>query len=206
MPPGPSTARPKPGTIGAVATTAPTTLGATFLLQYLKAPALVGAVAPSSDGLARAMSQRAHGFGTILELGAGTGAITRQLVADHPATPLLLFEHDARLARTLAHRFPARFVYSGCVHEQARAMLDVPADTVAVSSLPFRSLPASVRAPTQALIEDFLLASPNRRLVQFTYGRGVPFVTHRHALKWKLSQRVWRNVPPAAVWVLQQEQ
>lgn len=54
----------------------------TFLRQYVCEPSVVGAVAPSSQALARALCepfQQAAKPGRVLEVGAGTGPVTRQL-------------------------------------------------------------------------------------------------------------------------------
>jgi phosphatidylethanolamine/phosphatidyl-N-methylethanolamine N-methyltransferase len=149
------------------------------------------------------MSSHAQGFDHIVELGAGTGPITAQLQADHPRASLTLFERDSKHAGQLARRFPAAAVFDGCLHDHASVLLAHPARTVAVSALPFRSLPASVRVPTIELLEAFLLEHPMRRLVQFTYGWREPFTCSVPALKWGRHRRVWANLPPAAVWTLQ---
>ena len=180
----------------------PTGGSARFLWQYLRSPALVGAVAPSSAALARAMSRQARGYAHILEFGAGTGAITRQLAQDHGESRLTLFERDVRLARALARRHPNAPVWDGCLHERAAIVLGQPAHCVAVSSLPFRSLPASVLGPTIEIVEAFLLAHPGRKLVQYTYGLRVPFDVSTPRLAWARHGRVWTNVPPAGVWTL----
>jgi phospholipid N-methyltransferase len=80
----------------------------------------------------------------------------------------------------------------------------IPDASVTVSSLPFRSLPETVAQQVIALLKDFLLASPKRRLVQYTYGQRVPFDSPHRALVWKRQQLVLRNIPPAWVWTLQQ--
>jgi phospholipid N-methyltransferase len=89
----------------------------------------------------------------------------------------------------------------GCVHERVDDLLAQPARAVAVSSLPFRSLPGNVAATTIAAIERFLLDHPERRLVQYSYGLRAPFAFRDARLAWRRVERVWRNVPPAIVWV-----
>jgi phosphatidylethanolamine/phosphatidyl-N-methylethanolamine N-methyltransferase len=49
-----------------------------FFKQWLKAPATVGAVAPSSRCLADAMADGVESFEAIVEVGAGTGVGTHQ--------------------------------------------------------------------------------------------------------------------------------
>ena len=173
-----------------------------LFLRYLRSPGLVGAVVPSSNTLARAMSRQAHGYRHILELGAGSGPITRQLAHDHGEDSLTLFELDSRLAHSLAKRYPRAKVWDGCLHERAERLLQQPGRSVAVSSLPFRSLPPEVLKPTVAVIEAFLNADPDRKLVQFTYGLRAPFDVTTPGLAWARCARVWSNVPPAHVWTL----
>jgi phospholipid N-methyltransferase len=173
----------------------------TMLVQFLRAPTFMGGIVPSSPVLARAMSRQAAGFDAIVEVGAGTGAVTRRLVVDHPRAALTLVEREPQLARRLARAFSRARVHDGCVHERIDCLLEQPARTVTVSSLPFRSLPEDVAHATGAAIERFLLADPARRLVQYSYGLREPFAFRDARLAWRRVERVWRNVPPAIVWV-----
>ena len=172
-----------------------------MLVQFLRAPNFMGGIVPSSSVLARAMSRQATGFDAIVELGAGTGAVTRRLVADHPRAALTLIEREQQLARRLARSYSHARVRDGCVHDRVDCLLEQPPRTVAVSSLPFRSLPEDVANATGAAIERFLLADPARRLVQYSYGLREPFAFRDARLSWRRVERVWRNVPPAIVWI-----
>lgn len=176
-------------------------LADTMLVQFLRAPALVGGIVPSSPVLARAMSRQAFGFESIVELGGGTGSVTRRLAADHPRIPLTVIEREPTLARRLAISCAHARIRTGCVHECEKDLLELPARAVAVSSLPFRSLPVDVAAVTIGTLERFLLAHPARRLVQYSYGLRAPFDFCDRRLCWRRVARVWRNVPPAVVWV-----
>ena len=175
--------------------------GESFLAHFLRAPALVGGVVPSSRVLARTLSRHAVGFDAIVELGAGAGSVTRWLAADHPRARLTVVERDAAMARRLTRQWPRARICAACVHERPDAMLVQPPRTVAVSSLPFRSLPDELARETAAVIERFLLADPARRLVQYSYGLREPFEFSDARLRWRRAERVWRNVPPAIVWV-----
>ena len=68
-----------------------------FLLEYLKNPRFIGAVAPSGINLSRRMI-RPINFKTakvIVEYGPGTGSFTRELVVHrNPGTALLLIERN----------------------------------------------------------------------------------------------------------------
>ena len=175
-------------------------LSDTMLVQFLRAPTFMGGIVPSSAVLARAMSRQAAGFDAIVEVGAGTGAVTRRLVADHPRTALTLVEREPTLARRLARAFSHARVHDGCVHERVDCLLEQPPRTIAVSSLPFRSLPDDVADATIDALECFLLAARGRRLVQYSYGLRAPFAFRDPRLAWRRVERVWRNVPPAIVW------
>jgi len=77
-----------------------------------------------------------------------------------------------------------------------------PAPAAVVSSLPFRSLPQALRELTVASIERFLHRVPGSKLVQFTYLPRAPFEASPD-FRWHRADWVWRNAPPAGVWVLQ---
>lgn len=176
-----------------------------FLRHYLSAPSLVGAVVPSSVHLALAMCRHTQGARHIIELGAGTGAITQHLRASFPNVPTVVVEREEEQAAALETRFGRCKVVAKCLHEVPELLEDVPAETVIVSSLPFLSLPKDVAEPTIAMIEAFLREDPRRKLVQFTYGFGCPFQAGA-SLQWKRRQLVVRNVPPAWIWTLQSTQ
>lgn len=174
-----------------------------FLLAALTHPGTVGAVLPSSRDLAQAMAQAAQGAGLLVELGAGTGAITAELRREHPRTPLVAVELQRDLARHLRRRHPGIEVRQQPAHEALAGLADAPADAVVVSSLPFRSLPDELRRPSIEAVCEFLCAGADRRLVQYTYQPRIPFPVPPDApLQWRRLCTVWRNVPPAGVWEL----
>jgi phospholipid N-methyltransferase len=167
-------------------------------------PTMVGALLPSSRALALAMAEAADGAKLIVELGAGTGAITAGLVERHPHVPTIAVELQDEMAQMLSERFPKVDVRAASAHRVLRTLDAAADDDVAVvSSLPFRSLPPRWSEPTRVAIEDFLLAGARRRLVQYTYQPRVPFDLRDGArLRWQRERVVWRNAPPAWVWTL----
>jgi phosphatidylethanolamine/phosphatidyl-N-methylethanolamine N-methyltransferase len=174
-----------------------------FMFLALSRPSTVGAILPSSRRLAETMARAAHGAQRIVELGAGTGAITAALRRHHPDVPLLAVELEPRLARQLRERFPTVEVRAAAAHLVLREATDLPGDTVLVSSLPFRSLPPRLRLRSSVAIERFLTAQPGRRLVQYSYVPREPFpLRARGPLRWRRLAAVWGNAPPAWVWEL----
>lgn len=80
-----------------------------FLKKFLTEGSRIAAVAPSSRAMAHALCVHVHGDRpqTIVELGAGTGAVTREAARRmHPESQLLAVERDvefmARLRQTAA--------------------------------------------------------------------------------------------------------
>lgn len=172
-----------------------------LILSMLRDPARTGALLPSSRSLARAMAAAAGNAERIIELGAGTGAITRALLAARPEVPLTAVEIQPALARMLRRRFPHVDVREAPAREVVDGLADATGRVVLVSALPFRSLPRDVRSETVASLCRFLLADPQRRLIQFTYQPRAPFRAPRE-LRWRYVATVWANTPPAGVWEL----
>lgn len=166
-------------------------------------PTMVGAIWPSSRHLAQAMAEGADGARRILELGAGTGAITEALCERHPHTPTTVVELQPELAEQLRERFAGMTVLQAPAHEVLEAWPEGEEPVVVVSSLPFRSLPPRWRDGTSRAIEHFLRAQPERRLIQYTYQPRAPFdLQLGGGLVWRKRTVVWRNAPPAWVWEL----
>jgi phospholipid N-methyltransferase len=178
-------------------------LSANFLLSYLKSPELVGAIAASSTYLAKALCRQAEGAHHLIELGAGTGAVTQHLCERFPQTSLIVVERDMLMAAALRRRFRTCTVVADAIQDRKDLFEDIPEHSVAVSSLPFRSLPAAMAAQISVLMKNFLLVSPKRRIVQYTYGQRVPFDSPHPDLVWRRQEFILRNVPPAWVWTLQ---
>ena len=176
-------------------------MGAAFLHQWLKSPTLFGAIAPSSRHLAKVMARHAGNADTLIELGAGTGIITAELVHQHPKIPLVVFEQNPVLANRLHGRFPQATIVAACFHTRTDVLSELPDRAIFVSSLPFRSLPSKIAVPTIKTLHRLLLDAPQRRLIQFTYQPRAPFKAPA-GLVWRRYATVWRNAPPAGVWEL----
>ena len=108
------------------------------------------------------------------------------------------------MAASLRRRFRMCKVVAEAVQTRADLFEGIPEQSVTVSSLPFRSLPGNAAVQIIALLSDFLMASPKRLLVQYTYGQRVPFDSPHVALVWTRQKLILRNFPPASVWTLQQ--
>ncbi|HXP30609.1 MAG TPA: hypothetical protein VN832_05940 [Stellaceae bacterium] len=175
---------------------------ALFLSRWLKAPHRIGALAPSSRQLARAMARQIDlaGDGVVIELGGGTGSITRALLAAGLARRrLVVVERDPTLAAALRLWFPGVKVLRGDAAELRALLLPLGVMRAAtvVSSLPLLSMPKRVRL--RIVAEAFALLGERGTFVQFTYGVASP-LGPESGLVGAVAQRVWWNFPPAVVW------
>lgn len=172
--------------------------------RLVRAAALVGAVAPSSRHLARAMASAASGASALVELGAGSGPVTRALAAAYPGLRLVVVELRKDLALALRREFSTAEVHAEPAAAVLRGLASLPDGTSIVSSLPFRSLPKLLKHETVGSILEFLRHGHGRFMVQFTYGAGVPFLVPP-GFSWRREAFVTLNLPPASVWVLRPE-
>lgn len=184
--------------------------GATlFLKRWLRRPFAVGAVMPSGPLLTRAMAEATLGCmddrrGHVIELGAGTGEVTKALLAAGiPAQRLALVERDPELAAFLRAHFAGPQIIEGDAAHLAALLAGNGVERIAavVSSLPLLSLPAEVvNDIVQGVFEALPAGAP---LVQFTYGPKPPVpqaLREQLRLQAARGPRIWRNVPPAVVW------
>jgi phosphatidylethanolamine/phosphatidyl-N-methylethanolamine N-methyltransferase len=177
---------------------------ARFLKSWLKNPLRMGAVTPSGPILARKMASYVDpaGTGPVIELGPGTGPMTAALVARgiDPAR-LVLVEYSPEFCRLLKERYPAATVVQGDAYALPKTLagkLSAPADAL-VSGLPLVTRPEPVRL--QLLQDAFGLMRPGAPFVQFTYSVVSPVPLKGANFSAEPSERVWRNIPPARVWV-----
>ena len=176
---------------------------ALFLSRWIKAPHLIGALAPSSRGLARAMAREIDpkGQGAIVELGGGTGSITRALLERGlPPARLVVVERDRTLAALLRTRFPGVRILHGDAVELVALLrpLAIEGAAAIVSSLPLLSLPKQMRR--RIVEQSFALLGEHGTFVQYTYGVASPVAAPEFGLIGEVAQRIWRNFPPAVVW------
>jgi phosphatidylethanolamine/phosphatidyl-N-methylethanolamine N-methyltransferase len=178
-----------------------------FVGRSIRHPHQVCSITPSSPGVGRAMARAiaARPAAAVVELGGGTGPVTRELLASgvDPAC-LGTVELDRELAAHLRAHFPLIEV----LNIPAQSLSDLWAregrDKVGavVSTLPLRIFDAA--AVDAVLAAVFAIMEPGGMFVQFTYRFVSPVdddTVARFGLVARRSEIVWRNVPPAAIWV-----
>ena len=185
--------------------------GAHFLMSLMSTPHLTGAVAPSGPALARAMAAAAGppDEGLVVELGPGTGPVTRALF-DRGLDPrrLVMVEYNPEFCRLLEDRFAPARVVRGDAYDLPRTLAELDGERVSafVSSLPLLTRPPADRGK---LIGDaFAMMGAEGVFVQFTYGLVSPIP--REIWEGRFSARrgraIWANLPPARVWTYRLDQ
>jgi phosphatidylethanolamine/phosphatidyl-N-methylethanolamine N-methyltransferase len=171
-----------------------------FLRNFIRNPRATGAVAPATDALSRSVAkavQEAYarhpcpGGLPVLELGAGTGALTNRISRLQP----VLVERDPGWAGLLRHRFPALEVREECASE---ALRQLQAPTGIVSSIPLLNNPQS--GDLKQLLADRYAHGLIRFCVLYTYGWTNP-LAGRGFRRARRASFVARSFPPAHVWL-----
>jgi phospholipid N-methyltransferase len=179
-----------------------------FFRQWLRSPLRTASVVPSSMHLARVMAMALPaGVQRVVELGAGTGAITRGLLErgvrpDH----LLILELSPEFHAGLVASFPGSPVLCGDARRLPELLRSVPVfadgrcDAV-VSSLGFLAMPPAIAR--EILEATFSCLPASGVLIQYTYGPTCPIPQPIMEALDLVAERVGytlRNLPPATVY------
>nr|WP_246505413.1 rRNA adenine N-6-methyltransferase family protein [Microvirga antarctica] len=177
---------------------------AQFLRLWLERPLAIGAVMPSGKALARTMASYVDPRipGPILELGPGTGPVTDALIRRGVAQDrLVLIEFNPEFCQLLKRRFPKATIIQGDAYDLKETLSGIlteqPAATV--SSLPLFTKPMDQRLDLLETAQAMM--HPDAPFIQFTYAVVPPIPARSELYDARGSNRVWRNLPPARVWV-----
>ena len=179
-----------------------------FLQAFFKNPLKVGAITPSSDDLARKMLDgiEPNEDSILLELGVGTGAITKHIqdcIADNKS--YLGVELDKNLVKSLNRKFPELKIVRGnaCSSYSLHKRTGLGNVRYIVSCLPFVSIPNDVGKRILCEIDKFMERGCMFRTFQYAHGYYLPSAIklREHMRKrYGVSERstlVMKNVPPA---------
>ncbi len=174
---------------------------ALFLRRWIANPLQMGSIIPSAPALCqRVVAQvRRAADEIVVELGAGTGVITRALLqAGIPAERIVVVEIVPDMARHLAATLPGVQVIEG----DARALAGLlprglgRVGTV-VCGIPLVLLPV----PEQRRFIDAMAAvAPGRGFLHYSYCVTSPLPARRHGLIARREAWTPLNLPPASVW------
>jgi phosphatidylethanolamine/phosphatidyl-N-methylethanolamine N-methyltransferase len=177
---------------------------ARFLRSWLERPLAIGAITPSGKALARTMASYVDPRipGPVIELGPGTGPVTDALIRRGVEQErLILVEFNPEFCRLLKRRFPKATIIQGDAYDLKETLSEILKEPAAatVSSLPLFTKPMDQRLDLLEAAQT--LMNPGAPFIQFTYAVVPPIPARSKDYKARASNRIWRNLPPARVWV-----
>ena len=172
-----------------------------FFKSFVRSPKQMGSVIPSSRYLVRALLgdidwQQSQ---TIVELGAGTGAVTASIAEKSSADTLFIcFEFDEQLHQNLVKRFPqATMAYDAFKLTQTLALENQTQADYIISSLPFANFS---KADQHLLLETIKAAlAPGGAFIVYQYSKQLEILLEQHFSR-RTRSYVWQNIPPAYVY------
>ena len=181
-----------------------------FFGKFLRSPRNVGSVSPSSRALAREMARAVpvDSAAVVVELGPGTGALTREVIdVLAPGERFLAIDIDPEFCANLRARWPN-------VDFECGSAAALPAMLAArqwsgvnhvLSGLPFASLPAAISRAILMAVSQALVSGGTFTTFQYVHAYATPpAVTFRQQMAAGFGpmtsrQLVVMNFPPAYV-------
>jgi phosphatidylethanolamine/phosphatidyl-N-methylethanolamine N-methyltransferase len=179
-----------------------------FIANMIARPRIIGAISPSGPALAKSMASFVDlsREGVVLELGPGTGPVTKALLERGvPKERLLLLEYESEFCDLLAERYPGVKIVQGDAYSLKDTLAGHLSGPIAgvVSSLPL--LVREEEDRLRLLRDAFDLMGMDGTFVQFTYGMTIcPMPIKRPEIAGefvgKATAPILLNLPPARVW------
>lgn len=178
---------------------------ARFLKNWASKPLTTGAVSPSGKALAQRMARSVdlNSDVPVIELGPGTGSVTKALL-EHGVVPKRLFavEFNPDFCKLLRQRFPDCNILQGDAYAIKSTLAEYGVEEASsfVSSLPLFTRPLADRV---SLIDAALSLMPKGgEFIQFSYALVPPVKVEEIPVPCELNVSPWimLNLPPARVW------
>ena len=173
-----------------------------FLKRWLANPLQMGSVIPSSPALCRRIAAlvQCGPDEVVVELGAGTGVISRALLAAGvPPERLVVVEIVRDMADHLRSVLPGVTVIQGDAFELARALPERMHGKVgtAICGIPLVMLPLEQQKRFVDAVES---VAPGKGFLLYTYCITSPLPYRKLSLT--AQRKAWTplNLPPASVW------
>jgi len=175
-----------------------------FFRGWIHKPKSVGAIVPTSSVTARRMASviDVKSGLPVLELGAGTGVITKAILARGvKPEDLYSVEYSSDFVHHLRSHFPRINLIEGDAFDLDTTLGDkrhLKFDSV-ISGVPLLNFPVSQRIAYLNGVLDRL--PPGRPVVQLTYGPMSPIPAGRGDYTVEHFDFIIRNIPPTRLWI-----
>lgn len=175
---------------------------ALFLKRWLANPLQMGSVIPSSPALCRRIAAlvECQGDEVVVELGAGTGVISRALLAAGvPPERLVVVEIVRDMAEHLRRVLPGVNVIQGDAFDLAHALPERMVGKVGtvICGIPLVMLPLAQQKRFVAAVES---VAPGKGFLLYTYCITSPLPYRKLGLSARREAWTPLNAPPASVW------
>ncbi len=175
-----------------------------FFKGMMHGPKTVGAIIPTSSYTAKRMASVINPDSglPVLELGPGTGVITKAILARGVAPEkLVAIEYSTEFYHHLVETFTGVNFIRGDAFDLSRTLGVLSGQTFdsVVSGIPLLNFPMAARVK---LLEDVLdRLPPGRPMIQFSYGPSSPIAPNPDRYIVQHFDFVIRNLPPAQLWI-----
>ncbi|MBY5463148.1 SAM-dependent methyltransferase [Rhizobium leguminosarum bv. trifolii] len=175
-----------------------------FFRGMMQGPKTVGSIVPTSSITAKRMASVVdiHSGLPVLELGPGTGAITKAILGRgvRPEN-LVAIEYSTDFHKHLLRTYPGVHFINGDAFDLQTTLGNfggLTFDSV-VSGIPLLNFPMAKRI---SLLESLLDRLPaGRPMVQISYGAISPIAANPDRYHIQHFDFVMRNIPPAQLWI-----
>jgi phosphatidylethanolamine/phosphatidyl-N-methylethanolamine N-methyltransferase len=174
-----------------------------FFKGWMSNAKAVGAILPTSSVTARRMASviNPHSGLPVLELGPGTGVITKAILARGvKPEDLVSVEYSTQFVQHLQAKYPGVSFINGDAFNIVETLKEYRGQKFdcVISGIPLLNFPMHMRV---SLIESLLDLMPaGRPVVQFSYGPVSPVTARPDSYKIEHFDFVVRNIPPAQIW------
>lgn len=171
-----------------------------FLKRFLDSPGTIGSLAPSSKYLGKAICEAVKSLNDckLVEIGAGTGSITKEIAELNPE----VIEIDPEFSELLKNKFPKLKIKNSCAIDYMKNLVNQGnGEKVGlVLSIPLINNPFKEVFIFE--LQKFYSSGLLSWCIIYTYGQKSPLgdIDFRSQRKYS---KVFRNLPPANVWIYQ---
>ncbi|MGO4440005.1 phospholipid N-methyltransferase PmtA [Rhizobium sp. RAF56] len=175
-----------------------------FFKGMMQGPKTVGSIVPTSSVTARRMASviDTNSGLPVLELGPGTGAITKAILAKGVRPDnLVAIEYSTDFYLHLVRLYEGVHFINGDAFDLNRTLgvLRGQVFDSVISAVPLLNFPMQARVN---LLEDLLdRLPPGRPVVQISYGPVSPIIAKPERYHIRHFDFVVRNIPPAQLWI-----
>lgn len=179
-----------------------------FIKGWIKSPGVVGSIKPTGKIAANYMASLLPIYTglPVLELGPGTGVITKEILGrGFEPSKIVSIEYSDEFYTYLLENYPGVKLVNGDAFDLANTLKDVEYESYAgvVCAIPLLNFPMEQRK--SIIHESLKLIASNGPFIQLCYGPKPPVAAIPGKFTVEKSDRIFRNIPPAGIWIYRRD-